>query len=86
MKTPIQEVIIKIQKLIKDEVDYGGDWEIPFRNSEHILVEKLDYEEKIFKEIFIAGIMLGSGAYQLKKEFDTDEEFKKLYYKMFPEE
>ena len=26
MKTPIQEVIIKIQKLIKDEVDYGGDW------------------------------------------------------------
>lgn len=36
MKTPIQEVIIKIQKLIKDEVDYGGDWEIPFRNSEHI--------------------------------------------------
>lgn len=28
---------------------------------------------------------LGSGAYQLKKEFDTDEEFKKMYYKIFPE-
>ena len=46
MKTPIQEVIIKIQKLIKDEVDYGGDWETPFQVSEHNLIEKLDYEEK----------------------------------------
>ncbi len=79
MKTPIQEVIIKIQKLIKDEVDYGGDWEIPFINSEHILVEKLDYEEKIFKEIFVAGIMLG----KQDRDFDLDEEFKKFINKKF---
>lgn len=46
----------------------------------------IDYEYEKMKEIFIAGIMLGNGAYQLKKEFDTDKEFKKLYYKMFPEE
>lgn len=79
MKTPIQEVIIKIQKLIKDEVDYGGDWETPFQVAEHNLIEKLDYEEKIFKEIFVAGIMLG----KQNRDFDLDEEFKKFINKNF---
>ena len=79
MKTPIQEVIIKIQKFIKDEVDYGGDWETPFQVAEHNLIEKLDYEEKIFKEIFVAGIMLG----KQNRDFDLDEEFKKFINKNF---
>ena len=79
MKTPIQEVIIKIQKLIKDEVDYGGDWETHFQVSEHNLIEKLDYEEKIFKEIFVAGIMIG----KQNRDFDLDEEFKKFINKKF---
>ena len=79
MKTPIQEVIIKIQKLIKDEVDYGGDWETPYGVAEHNLIEKLDYEEKIFKEIFVAGIMIG----KQNRDFDLDEEFKKFINKKF---
>ena len=79
MKTPIQEVIIKIQKFIKDEVDYGGDWETPFQVAKHNLIEKLDYEEKIFKEIFVAGIMLG----KQNRDFDLDEEFKKFINKKF---
>ena len=48
--------------------------------------ETIDYEYEKMKEVFIAGIMLGSGAYQLKKDFDPNEEFKKLYHKMFPAE
>lgn len=79
MKTPIQEVIIKIQKFIKDEVDCGGDWETPFQVAEHNLIEKLDYEEKIFKEIFVAGIMIGKH----NRDFDLDEEFKKFINKKF---
>lgn len=79
MKTPIQEVIIKIQKLIKDECDYGGDWETPYEVARHNLIEKLDYEEKIFKEIFVAGIILG----KQNRDFDLDEEFKKFINKKF---
>jgi hypothetical protein len=79
MKTPIQEVIIKIQKFIKDEVDYGGDWDTPFQIAEHNLIEKLEYEEKIFKQIFVAGIMLG----KQDRDFDLDGEFKKYINKKF---
>ena len=82
MKTPIQEVIIKIQKFIQDEIEYKGDWEIPFENAKHIAIGKLEYEEKIFKQIFVAGIMLG----KQDRDFDLDEEFKKFYSKLFPEE
>lgn len=42
--------------------------------------------EEELKHFFIAGIMLGRGAYQLKKEFDAHEEFTKLCQKMFPDE
>jgi hypothetical protein len=79
MKTPIQEVIIKIQKFIQDEIEHKGDWDIPFQVAEHNLIEKLEYEEKIFKQIFVAGIMLG----KQDRDFDLDEEFKKFINKKF---
>jgi len=48
MKTPLQEVILKLEKFIQDEIEHKGDWEIPFENAKHIAIGKLEYEEKIF--------------------------------------
>jgi hypothetical protein len=79
MKTPIQEVIIKLQKFIQDEIEHKGDWEIPFENAKHIAIGKLEYEEKIFMRFFVAGIMLG----KQDRDFDLDEEFKKFIKKEF---
>lgn len=81
-QTPTQKMMEWVLKNLNHEIE---------KNS--ILDQSLDaafdlnliYEEEKMKEFFIAGIMLGSGAYQLKKNFDTDEEFKKTYYKIFPE-
>ena len=79
MKTPLQEVILKLQKFIKDEIEYKGDWEIPFENAKHLAIEKLEYEEKIFMEFFVAGIMLG----KQDRDFNLEEEFKKFINKKF---
>lgn len=79
MKTPLQEVILKLQKFIQDEIEYKGDWEIPFENAKYLAIEKLQYEEKIFMKFFVAGIMLG----KQDRDFDLDEEFKKFINKNF---
>lgn len=79
MKTPLQEVILKLEKFIQDEIEYKGDWEIPFENAKHIAIGKLEYEEKIFMSFFVAGIMLG----KQDRYFDLDEEFKKFINKNF---
>ena len=79
MKTPLQEVILKLQTFIQDEIEHKGDWEIPFENAKHLAIEKLQYEEKIFMKFFVAGIMLG----KQDSDFDLDEEFKKFINKNF---
>ena len=47
----------------------------------YVKVSGILLSEEELKHFFIAGIMLGSGAYQLKKEFDIDEEFEKYFNK-----
>ena len=79
MKTPLQEVILKLQKFIQDEIEHKGDWEIPFENAKQLAIEKLQYEEKISMKFFVAGIMLG----KQDSDFDLDEEFKKFINKNF---
>ena len=82
-QTPTQKMMEWVLKNLNHEIE-----------KKSILDQSLDaafdlnliYEEQKMKDFFIAGIMLGSGAYQLKKEFDTDEEFKKKYHQIFPEE
>lgn len=82
-QTPTQKMMEWVLKNLNQELE-----------KDYILDQSLEsafdltsiYEKQKMKDFFIAGIMLGSGAYQLKKEFDTDEEFKKMYYKIFPEQ
>ena len=45
----------------------------------------LDMEQDQLKKAFISGIMLGSGAFQCKKEFDADIEFENFLKIYFPE-
>ena len=69
MKTPLQNLIINLDKLIKDEVDYGGDYEIPFEVARYKCIELLEYEENKMKEMFVSGIMKG----KQNTDFDLDE-------------
>lgn len=82
-KTPTQKMMIWILENFESELNEDVEKD---RDLDDTVDKISEYETSKMKEVFIAGIMLGSGASQLKKEFDTDEEFKKLYYKMFPEE
>jgi len=76
-QTPTQKMMEWVLKNLNHELE-----------KDYILDQSLEsafdltsiYEKQKMKDFFISGIMLGSGAYQLKKEFDTDEEFKKLLY------
>lgn len=82
-QTPTQKMMEWVLKNLNQEIEKNT---ILDQSLEAAFDLTLIYEEQKMKDFFIAGIMLGSGAYQLKKEFDTDEEFKKIYYKIFPEQ
>ena len=49
---------------------------------EDIFDETLTFEQRKMKEFFVAGIFKG----KQNIDFDLDEEFKKFYSKLFPEE
>jgi hypothetical protein len=82
-KTPTQKMMIwilnNISTYLEDNIEIDKS-----------LDDKFDivcrYEYNTMKEIFFAGIMLGNGAYQLKKDLDLDKEFHKTYKQIFPEE
>lgn len=82
-QTPTQKMMGWVLKNLNHELekDIEKDAEL-----DSVFEKTIDYEHDKMREIFIAGIMLGSGAYHLKKEFDAYEEFTKLYQKMFPAE
>lgn len=82
-QTPTQKMMFWVLENLKTQLeqDIEKDAEL-----DSVFEKTIDYEHDKMREIFIAGIMLGSGAYQLKKEFDAHEEFNKLYQKMFPDE
>jgi hypothetical protein len=83
LKTPTQHMMIWVLQNFEKELENDIDKD---KSLDEIFDETLTFEQRKMKEFFIAGIMLGSGAYQLKKEFDIDVEFKKFYSKLFPEE
>ena len=82
-QTPTQKMMFWVLENLKTQLeqDIEKDAEL-----DSVFEKTIDYEYDKMREIFIAGIMLGSGAYQLKKELDAYEEFTKLYQKMFPDE
>ena len=83
MKTPTQKMMMWALENVQSYLDENIEKDASL---DKVFDETIDYEYEKMKEVFIARIMLGSGAYQLKKDFDPNEEFKKLYHKMFPAE
>lgn len=83
LKTPTQHMMIWVLQNFEKELENDIDKD---KSLQEIFDGTLTFEQRKMKGIFVAGIMLGSGAYQLKKEFDLDVEFKKFFSKLFPEE
>ena len=82
-QTPTQKMMFWVLENLKTQLEQDVEKDAEL---DSVFEKTIDYEHDKMREIFIAGIMLGSGAYQLKKEFDAHEEFTKLYQKMFPDE
>jgi hypothetical protein len=83
MKTPTQKMMMWVLENVQSYLDEDVEKD---RSLEETFDKTIDYEYEKMKEIFIAGIMLGNGAYQLKRDFDPNIEFQKTYKLMFPEE
>jgi len=83
MKTPTQKMMIWALENVQSYLDENIEIDASL---DDVFDETIKYEYEKMKEIFIAGIMLGNGAYQLKRDFDPNNEFEDLYYKIFPDE
>ena len=83
MKTPTQKMMMWVLENIQSCLDENIEKD---KSLDDAFDKTIAYEKEKMKEIFIAGIMLGNGAYQLKRDFDPNIEFQKTYKLMFPEE
>jgi len=83
MKTPTQKMMMWVLENVQSYLDEDVEKD---KSLDDTFDETIAYEKEKMKEIFIAGIMLGNGAYQLKRDFDPNKEFQKTYKQMFPEE
>jgi len=83
MKTPTQKMMMWVLENVQSYLDENIEKD---KSLDDTFDETIAYEKEKMKEIFIAGIMLGNGAYQLKRDFDPNIEFQKTYKLMFPEE
>jgi hypothetical protein len=83
MKTPTQKMMNWALENVQSYLDENIEKD---KGLDDTFDETIKYEYEKMKEIFIAGIMLGNGAYQLKRDFDPNIEFQKTYKLMFPEE
>lgn len=82
-QTPTQKMMGWVLENIQPYLDENIEKD---RSLDDTFDKTIDYEYEKMKEIFIAGIMLGNGAYQLKREFDPNKEFEKTYNQIFSEE
>ncbi len=82
-QTPTQKMMFWVLENFKTQLEQDVEKDAEL---DSVFEKTIDYEHDKMRDIFIAGIMLGSGAYQLKKEFDANDEFTKVYQKMFPDE
>ena len=79
LKTPTQHMMIWVLQNFEKELENDIDKD---KSLEEIFDTTLTFEQRKMKEIFVAGIFKG----KQNVYFDLDEEFKKLYSKLFPEE
>jgi hypothetical protein len=79
LKTPTQHMMIWVLQNFEKELENDIDKD---KSLDEIFDETLTFEKRKMKEIFVAGIFKG----KQNIYFDLDEEFNKLYSKLFPEE
>ncbi len=79
LKTPTQHMMIWVLQNFEKELENDIDKD---KSLDEIFDETLTFEQRKMKEFFVAGIFKG----KQNIDFDLDEEFKKFYSKLFPEE
>jgi len=79
LKTPTQHMMIWVLQNFEKELENDIDKD---KSLDEIFDKTLTFEKRKMKEIFVAGIFKG----KQNIYFDLDEEFNKLYSKLFPEE